>query len=135
MQTEDWMIDAVAEVPGVRHVLVTSADGLVSARSPEITREAAETVGAACAGLYSLAVSVGSQFKSDFGSGSGNAELVMIRFEGSFLFLRRAADGSRLAVVTDSTVDAAVIGQQMALQVQKIGKSLGTAPRQPSAAT
>lgn len=135
MQTEDWMIDAVAEVPGVRHVLVTSADGLIRARSPEITREAAETVGAACAGLYSLGVSVGKQFERDFGPGSGNAELVMIRFEGWFLFLRRAADGSRLAVVTDPTVDAAVIGQQMALQVKKIGRSLGTAPRQPSAAT
>lgn len=135
MQTEDWMIDAVAEVPGVRHVLVTSADGLIRARSPEITREAAETVGAACAGLYSLGVSVGKQFERDFGPGSGSAELVMIRFEGWFLFLRRAADGSRLAVVTDSTVDAAVIGQQMALQVKKIGRSLGTSPRQPSAAT
>jgi len=135
MQAEDWMIDAVAEVPGVRHVLVTSADGLVRARSAKITREIAEKVGAACAGLYSLGVSVGHQFQGEFGSGSGNADLVMIRFEGWFLFLRRAADGSRLAVVTDSTVDAAVIGQQMALQVQKIGKSLGTAPRQPSAAT
>jgi len=135
MQTEDWMIDAVTEVPGVRHVLVTSADGLVRARSPKMTREVAETVGAACAGLYSLGVSVGTQFDNEFGSGSGTAELVMIRFEGWFLFVRRAADGSRLAVVTDSTVDAAVIGQQMALQVQKIGNSLGTAPRQPSAAT
>jgi predicted regulator of Ras-like GTPase activity (Roadblock/LC7/MglB family) len=134
MQTEDWMIDAVAEVPGVRHVLVTSADGLVSARTPETTREAAEKVGAACAGLYSLAVSVGDQFKGEFGSGSGNAEQVMIRFQGWFLFLRRAADGSRLAVVTDSSVDPAVIGQQMALQVHKIGNSLGTAPRQASAA-
>jgi len=134
MQTEDWMIDAVTEVPGVRHVVVTSVDGLVRARSPKITREAAETVGAACAGLYSLGVSVGGQFEGDFGPGSGNAELIMVRFEGWFLFLRRAADGSRLAVVTDSTVDPAIIGQQMALQVQKIGKSLGTAPRQPSAA-
>jgi predicted regulator of Ras-like GTPase activity (Roadblock/LC7/MglB family) len=134
MQTEDWMIDAVTEVPGVRHALVTSADGLIRARSPEIAREVAEKVGAACTGLYSLGVSVGSQFESDFGPGSGNAEQVMIRFAGWFLFLRRAADGSRLAVVTDSTVDPAVIGQQMALQVQKIGKSLGTAPRQPSAA-
>jgi predicted regulator of Ras-like GTPase activity (Roadblock/LC7/MglB family) len=135
MQTEDWMIDAVADVPGVRHVLVTSADGLVRARSAKITREIAETVGAACAGLYSLGLSVGAQFEGEFGSGSGTAELVMIRFEGWFLFVRRAADGSRLAVVTDSTVDAAVIGQQMALQVKKIGRSLGTAPRQASAAT
>ena len=135
MHAEGWMIDAGAEVPGVRHVLVTSADGLVRARSPKIAREAAEKVGAACAGLYSLGVSVGHQFQREFGVGSGNADLVMIRFEGWFLFVRRAADGSRLAVITDSTVDAAVIGQQMALQVQKIGRSLGTVPRQASAAT
>jgi predicted regulator of Ras-like GTPase activity (Roadblock/LC7/MglB family) len=135
MHAEDWMIDAVAEVRGVRHVLVTSADGLVRARSPELARDVAETVGAACAGLYSLGVSVGHQFHQEFGAGTGNADLVMIRFGGWFLFVRRAADGSRLAVVTDATVDAAVIGQQMALQVQKIGKGLGTASRQPSAST
>jgi predicted regulator of Ras-like GTPase activity (Roadblock/LC7/MglB family) len=135
MPTEDWMIEEVAGVPGVRHVLVTSADGLVRARSPQITREVAEKVGAACAGLHTLGVSVGRQFESEFGDEGGNVKQVLIQFNGGLLFVRHAADGSRLAVITDSGVDAALIGQQMALQVQKIGKPLGTAPRQPSAAT
>jgi predicted regulator of Ras-like GTPase activity (Roadblock/LC7/MglB family) len=134
MPTEDWMIHEVAEVPGVRHALVTSADGLVKARSPQITREVAEKVGAACAALHSLGTSMSGQFESEFGPGRGNVRQVLIQFEGGCLFVRHAADGSRLAVVTDSKVDPQLIGQAMALQVQKIGKPLGTAPRQPSTA-
>src|SRR5215469_4376383 len=101
MPTEDWMIEEVTGVPGVRHVLVTSADGLVKARSPQITREVAEKVGAACAGLHTLGVSVGGQFDSEFGPGRGNVEQVLIQFGGGFLFVRHAADGSRLAVITE----------------------------------
>jgi predicted regulator of Ras-like GTPase activity (Roadblock/LC7/MglB family) len=134
MPTEDWMIEEVAGVPGVRHALVSSADGLVRARSSQITREVAEKVGAACAALHSLGTSMSGQFESEFGPGRGNVRQVLIQFEGGFLFVRHAADGSRLAVVTDSTVDPALIGQQMALQVQKIGRSLNTARRQHSAA-
>lgn len=127
--TEDWMIDEVSGVGGVLHVVVSTADGLVTARSSQIDQEAAERVGAACAGLYSIGLSVGSEFKGQFGSGSGNTQQVMIDLDGGFLFVRRAADGSRLAVVTDSTVEPAVIGQQMARQVAKIGSQLGAAPR------
>lgn len=134
MPTEDWMIEEVTRVPGVRHVLVTSADGLVRARSPQITREVAEKVGAACAGLHSLGTSMSHQLADEFGDGR-TVKQVLIQFDGGFLFVRHAADGSRLAAITDATVDPGLIGQQMHLQVQKIGKSLDTAPRQPSAAT
>jgi predicted regulator of Ras-like GTPase activity (Roadblock/LC7/MglB family) len=127
--TEDWMIGEVSGVRGVLHVVVTTADGIVTARSPQTTREDAERLGAACAGLYSIGLSISSEFKSEFSSGSGDTRQVMIDLDGGFLFVRRAADGSRLAVVTDSTVEPAVIGQQMARQVLKIGSNLAATPR------
>src|SRR5215471_5841154 len=130
--TEDWMIDEVSGVGGVLHVVVSTADGLVTARSSQIAPEAAERLAAACAGLYSIGLSVGSEFKGEFGAGSGNTQQVMIDLDGGFLFVRRAADGSRLAVVTDSTVEPGVIGQRMARQVAKIGSQLAAAPRHAS---
>lgn len=126
--TEDWMIDEVSGVGGVLHVVVSTADGLVTARSSQIDKEAAERLAAACAGLYSIGLSVGTEFGSQF-SGTGNTQQVMIDLDGGFLFVRRAADGSRLAVLTDSTVEPGVIGQRMGRQVAKIGSQLGAAPR------
>jgi predicted regulator of Ras-like GTPase activity (Roadblock/LC7/MglB family) len=127
---ENWMIDEVVGVPGVRHVVVTTSDGIVTARSGEITRDDADRLGAMCAGLYAI----GQNIADAYGDGTGIIHQNMIRFGGGFLFVRRAADGSRLAVVTSPAVDPAVIGQQMGKQVQKIGDKLSAAPRHPSPA-
>jgi predicted regulator of Ras-like GTPase activity (Roadblock/LC7/MglB family) len=60
----------------------------------------------------------------------GNSETirqVMVEFDGGFLFVRGAGDGSRLAVVTETVIDPALIAQQMQAQVLMIGeRTLGT---------
>ena len=66
----------------------------------------------------------------EFGSGNHNVQQVMVGFDGGFLFVRRAGDGSHLAVVTEQVVDPALIGQQMQAQILKIGqRNLATPPR------
>jgi predicted regulator of Ras-like GTPase activity (Roadblock/LC7/MglB family) len=126
MQVGNWMIDEVTWVQGVRHVVVATSDGLVTARSDGSSEDIADRLAAACAGLNSLGRSVGREF----GSGGHDVQQVMIGFEGGFLFVRRAGDGSHLAVVTEQVVDPAVIGQQMQAQVLKIGqRNLAAPPR------
>lgn len=126
MQVGNWMIDDVTWVQGVRHVVVATSDGLVTARSEGSSDELAERLAAACAGLHSLGRSVGREF----GSGNHNVQQVMVGFDGGFLFVRRAGDGSHLAVVTEQVVDPALIGQQMQAQILKIGqRNLATPPR------
>lgn len=126
MQVGNWMIDDVTWVQGVRHVVVATSDGLVTARSEGSSDELAERLAAACAGLHSLGRSVGREF----GSGNHNVHQVMVGFDGGFLFVRRAGDGSHLAVVTEQVVDPALIGQQMQAQILKIGQhNLATPPR------
>lgn len=126
MQVANWMIDEVSWVQGVRHVVVATSDGLVTARSEGSSDELAERLAAACAGLHSLGRSVGREF----GSGNHNVQQVMVGFDGGFLFVRRAGDGSHLAVVTEQVVDPALIGQQMQTQILKIGqRNLATPPR------
>jgi predicted regulator of Ras-like GTPase activity (Roadblock/LC7/MglB family) len=122
------MLAEVSEVKGVRHAVVLSADGLVRAQSPNMDKDEADRLAAACAGLKSIGQSLARQFSD----GGGTSRQVMVEFDGhgGYLFVRDAGDGSHLAVVTDPVIDPALIAQQMQAQVLKIGTaSLGTPPR------
>jgi predicted regulator of Ras-like GTPase activity (Roadblock/LC7/MglB family) len=123
------MVEEVTWVKGVRHVVVATSDGLVTARSEGTSEDVADRVAAACAGLHSLGRSVGKEF----GSASRAVQQVMVGFDGGYLFVRRAGDGSHLAVITEQVVDPAIIGQQMQAQVAKIGQRNLTAPPRTTA--
>jgi predicted regulator of Ras-like GTPase activity (Roadblock/LC7/MglB family) len=114
----DWMLIEVVGVPYVRHAVVFSSDGMEVARSEGTSEEAVERLSPAGAGLQSLGQSVGNEF----GSGSKALLQLMVEFDGGYLFLRRAANGSHLAVVTEAAVDPALIAHQMQAQVKKIGE-------------
>jgi predicted regulator of Ras-like GTPase activity (Roadblock/LC7/MglB family) len=116
---QGWMLDEVTGVKGVRHAVVLTADGLVKARSTPTSREVAERLAAACAGLKSIGQSLARQF----GAAGTASRQVMVEFDGhgGYLFVRGAGDGSHLAVVTEHAVDPALIAQQMQAQVLKIG--------------
>jgi len=127
---DSWMLDLVAGVRGVRHVVVLSSDGLVKVRTDVTDPDTADKVAAACAGLVALGTSMGREF------GAGDRlRQVLVEFEGGFLFVRRAGDGSRLAVVTDASVDPGLVAQQMQAQVLMIGeRTLGTDVLRPAEA-
>ena len=116
---QNWMLDEVTGVQGIRYAVVLSADGLVKAHSADTSRDDAERLAAACAGLKSIGQSLARQFAA----GGGTSRQVMVEFDGhgGYLFVRGAGDGSHLAVVTDRVVDPALIAQQMQAQVLKIG--------------
>jgi len=110
---------------GVQHVVVLSSDGLLKVRTDHTPAETAEKLAAACAGLASL----GHGISKEFGSGTTPRQ-VMVEFEGGFLFVRGAGDGSRLAMVTQGAIDPSLIAQQMQAQVLLIGeRTLGTPTR------
>jgi predicted regulator of Ras-like GTPase activity (Roadblock/LC7/MglB family) len=125
---QSWMLDEVTGVKGVRHAVVLTADGLVKARSAQTSREVAERLAAACAGLKSIGQSLARQFSAS----AAASRQVLVEFDGhgGYLFVRGAGDGSHLAVVTDHAVDPGLIAQQMQAQVMKIGTpNLGTPAR------
>jgi predicted regulator of Ras-like GTPase activity (Roadblock/LC7/MglB family) len=131
MSTADqsWMLDEVTGVQGIRYAVVLSADGLVKAYSADTSRDDADRLAAACAGLKSI----GQSLARRFADGGGTSRQVMVEFDGhgGYLFVRGAGDGSHLAVVTGRVVDPALIAQQMQAQVLKIGAAnLATPPRQ-----
>jgi len=114
-----WMLELIRTVRGVRHVVVLTADGLLKVRTDHTPADTA----AACAGLSAL----GQGISKEFGTGAGPKQ-VMVEFDGGYLFVRGAGDGSRLAVVTESVIDPALVAQQMQAQVLMIGERTLSTP-------
>lgn len=118
-----WMLELISTVRGVRHAVVLTSDGLLRVRTGHTPVDVADKLAAACAGLTSL----GQGVSKEFGSGAGPRQ-VMVEFDGGFLFVRGAGDGSRLAVVTEQVIDPALIAQQMQAQVLTIGERTLSTP-------
>jgi predicted regulator of Ras-like GTPase activity (Roadblock/LC7/MglB family) len=121
-----WMLELISGVRGVRHVVVLTSDGLMKVRTDQTPLDVADKVAAACAGLVALGIGM----SREFGTGDSIRQIV-VEFDGGFLFVRGAGDGSRLAVVTEATIDPALVAQQMQAQVLMIGeRTLGTDARE-----
>ncbi|ACU98320.1 roadblock/LC7 domain-containing protein [Saccharomonospora viridis] len=118
-----WMLEQIRSVRGVRHAIVLTSDGLLKVKTEQTNADVADKLAAACAGLTSLGRGVGDEF----GAG-GDPKQVMVEFDGGFLFVRGAGDGSRLAVVTEPVIDPGLIAQQMQLQVLQIGERTLSTP-------
>ncbi|MEV0892670.1 roadblock/LC7 domain-containing protein [Promicromonospora sp. MEB111] len=117
-----WMLELISGVRGVKHVVVLTSDGLMKVRTDQTPLDVADKVSAACAGLAALGIGMAREFGN-----SDTIRQVMVEYDGGFLFVRGAGDGSRLAVVTDTVIDPALIAQQMQAQVLMIGeRTLGT---------
>lgn len=117
-----WMLELISGVRGVKHVVVLTSDGLMKVRTEQTPLDVADKVAAACAGLAALGIGMAREFGN-----SDTIRQVMVEYDGGFLFVRGAGDGSRLAVVTDTVIDPALIAQQMQAQVLMIGeRTLGT---------
>jgi predicted regulator of Ras-like GTPase activity (Roadblock/LC7/MglB family) len=118
-----WMLELIRTVRGVRHVVVLTSDGLLKVRTDHTPADVADKLAAACAGLTAL----GQGISKEFGTGAGPRQ-VMVEFDGGYLFVRGAGDGSRLAVVTEPVIDPALVAQQMQAQVLVIGERTLSTP-------
>ena len=117
VDANSWMLDLVSGVKGVLHVVVLTSDGLLKVRTDHTPLDVADKVAAACAGLVAL----GLGMSREFGRSEAIRQIV-VEFDGGFLFVRGAGDGSRLAVITETTVDPGLVAQQMQAQVLMIGE-------------
>ncbi len=117
--TCDWLVTRF--VDGGRdaaHAILVSADGLLMAASSSIPRERAEQLGAVSSGLASLAVGAARLFE-------GGAVLqTVVEMEHGHLMLMSVGDGSYLAVLTQESADIGQIGYEMALLVERVGRTV-----------
>jgi predicted regulator of Ras-like GTPase activity (Roadblock/LC7/MglB family) len=121
----DWMLKDLADsVPGTRHVIVLTSDGLRMAQH-NTDIDTADRLAAACAGLQSLSVAVAAEFPH----GDQRMRLVVIEVGGGFFYLMAAGARAYLAVLADDGVDAGLMGQQMRNLVSRIGEHLTSPAR------
>ncbi|WP_406304696.1 roadblock/LC7 domain-containing protein [Streptomyces sp. NBC_00885] len=131
-----WMLRPLTEIPGVRHAVVVSEDGLrlghasaenLSGAVASLSVAEAESLSAACAAMTMTGRSTATLL---FGAGAGVRQL-MLESEHGFVLFTHAGVGAHLGVATDTGADVGLVAQQMQLLVAKIGAHLSSQPRDP----
>ena len=114
-----WLLDNFCRtVPGTRHTLVVSADGLLMAMSDNLDRTSGDQLAAIVAGLSSLTRGEARQLQA------GDVRQAIVEMDELFLFLMSVSNGSVLAVVADTTCDVGLIGYEMAMLVSRTETTL-----------
>lgn len=110
----NWLLaNFVQSVPGIRHTIVVSADGLLMAMSEGVDRTSGDTLAAIVSGLASLTRGAARQLDG------GNVRQAVVEMDEQFLFTTNISDGSVLAVVADATCDVGLVGYEMTLLVNR----------------
>jgi len=118
-QSLTWLVNNfVAEVPGVTHAVVVSADGLLLLASDELTDEQAQQLSAVASGARSLAETTSKLFDL------GGSRQTIVRMERGYLFVMAISDGSCLAALASSGCDMKIVAYQMTLLVENSGHVL-----------
>ncbi|USQ88598.1 roadblock/LC7 domain-containing protein [Streptomyces phaeoluteigriseus] len=130
MQTTDnsltWLLQGLLErVPGARHALVLSRDGLKLCWTEHLALDQADQLAAICSGMQALAQGA----SVEFGDGTGGVRHSMTEFHGGQLFIVQAGDGAHLALLGEESADPGVVGHQMTELVEQIGEHLRAEPR------
>jgi len=119
-----WLLDnLVSQVANVRQALVLSRDGLVVAKSQNMSREQGEHLSALAAGVQSLARGAGLQV------GGGEVRQTIIEMDSAFMFVMAAGQGTCLAVLASADANLGVMAYEMAMLVRRMGIYLTAAPR------
>jgi predicted regulator of Ras-like GTPase activity (Roadblock/LC7/MglB family) len=120
-----WLVSAFTkEVPGVAHAVLVSADGLLVAASEGLPRDRADQMSALTAGLTSLTVGAAELFTA------GRVVQSVIEMEHGFLLLMSVGDGSHLAVIAAAGCDIGLVGYEMTLLVDRVGRMVDTPVRE-----
>ena len=110
----NWLLaNFVKSVPGVRHTLVVSADGLLMAMSEGLERAAGDQLSAIVSGLNSLVRGAARQFDA------GEVRQAIVEMDDLFLFTTSISDGSVLAVAAEASCDVGLVGYEMTLLVSR----------------
>ncbi|MEV0281767.1 roadblock/LC7 domain-containing protein [Streptomyces sp. NPDC050610] len=131
-----WMLRPLTRIPGVRHAVVVSEDGLrmghesaegLSGDVPRLGLDEAESLAAACAAMTVTSRSAAALL---FGENAGVRQL-MVESESGFILFTSAGLSASLGVATEADADVGLVAQQMQLLVARIGAHLSSQPREP----
>ena len=114
-----WLLTNFADrIPGALNAVVVTTDGLVLALSERVERDTADQLAAITSGLVSLTAGAARCLAA------GTVKQAIVEMEGGYLFVTTVGDGSALAVMCDASCDIGLIGYEMSLLVDRIGRAL-----------
>ncbi|WP_344681992.1 roadblock/LC7 domain-containing protein [Saccharopolyspora taberi] len=120
----NWLLDdLVQRVVGARYAVVLSSDGLLLAKSADLSTEDSEHLAAMSSAFQSLAKQTGKQFRG------GGVRQTIVEMDHAFLFVTAAGSGACLAVLGEEDSDVGMIAYEMNLLVVRVGNYLSSAPR------
>ncbi|BDY28110.1 roadblock/LC7 domain-containing protein [Mycolicibacterium mageritense] len=123
-RTLDWFVsNFVRDVPGVSHAILVSADGLLMASNSHLPADRAEQLAAVTSGLASLSTGAARLFEA------GNVRQSIVEMDDGFLLLMGVGNGSYLATLASASCDIGQVGYEMALLVDRVGKTIQATPR------
>ncbi|WP_037078573.1 roadblock/LC7 domain-containing protein [Pseudonocardia spinosispora] len=120
----DWLLaDFAKAMPGVRHALVVSADGLRLAASETLDPSFADRLAAAASGLVSLSRGTAKVLAAE------PVSQTIVEMAGGYLFVSSLSQGSTLTVYADRDCDIGLLGYEMTMLANRAGHLLAAAPR------
>ncbi|MCC3654043.1 roadblock/LC7 domain-containing protein [Streptomyces sp. S07_1.15] len=123
-----WTLDDLLKLPGVRHALVLTSDGLVRTHSDSLHRDTADRMAAAISS-YQAAARTMAEFCDE---PQGSWQQGVTEFGGGFVFLIAAGTNGFLAVATDKSVEMHVVTARMHHTAGQLGTAMSS-DRRPDA--
>jgi predicted regulator of Ras-like GTPase activity (Roadblock/LC7/MglB family) len=118
----------VRDVAGVSHAVLVSADGLLQASSAQLPLDRAEQLAAVTSGLASLSAGAARLFDG------GPVLQSVVEMQNGYLLLMGVGDGSQLAALASTSCDIGQVGYEMAVLVDRVGKTVQASARVPQGA-
>ncbi|HWN35183.1 MAG TPA: roadblock/LC7 domain-containing protein [Pseudonocardia sp.] len=120
----DWLLaDFAKAMPGVRHALVVSADGLRLAASEQLDPAFADRLAAAASGLVSLSRGTAKVLAAE------PVSQTIVEMAGGYLFVSSLSQGSTLTIYADRDCDIGLLGYEMTMLANRAGHLLAATPR------
>ena len=120
----DWLVNDFADrVPGVRHAIGVSADGLLVAATRGLPPAGGEQLAAIASGLVSLLSGAARLLSAEPVSSN------LTEMNGLFMLSMAVGDGASLLVVAERTCDLGQVSYEMAELINKVGPALTPAAR------
>lgn len=115
----DWLLaDFTREAPGVVAAVVVSVDGLPLAVSSGVADALANQISAAASGLVSLARATAHLL------GSGSLTQTILEMTEGYLFVTSVSRGAIVAVHATRQCDLGLVGYEMTLLAERVGRVL-----------
>jgi uncharacterized protein len=115
----DWLlVEFARETPGIVSAVVVSVDGLPLAVSSTVSDALADQLAAAASGLISLARATAHLLDS------GRLTQTILEMTDGYLFVTTVSRGATLAVHATRECDLGLVGYEMTLLAERVGRAL-----------